>query len=142
MRPAGILETALYARDLEAARRFYQDVLGLVMITREPGRHVFFRCGPGVLLIFDPAATLVPSRVAGAVVPPHGTRGPGHVAFAAVEAELPRWREHLAEHGIVIESEVVWPGGGRSLYFRDPAGNSVELASPAIWGLPEPKERQ
>ncbi len=138
MRPLGILETAIYARDLEAARRFYQDVIGLVLITRDPGRHVFFRCGSSVLLIFDPAATGVPSRVGGSVVPAHGTHGPGHFALATREVDLPAWRERLAEHGVDIEAEVTWPGGGRSLYVRDPAGNSVELASPSIWGLSEP----
>jgi catechol 2,3-dioxygenase-like lactoylglutathione lyase family enzyme len=138
MQPLRILETAIYARDLEAARRFYQDVFGLVLITRDPGRHVFFRCGASVLLIFDPAATSVPSRAGGSVVPAHGTHGPGHFALATREADLPAWRERLAQHGVDIEAEVVWPGGGRSLYVRDPAGNSVELASPTIWGLPEP----
>ncbi|TCL95997.1 glyoxalase/bleomycin resistance protein/dioxygenase superfamily protein [Rhizobium sp. PP-WC-2G-219] len=48
----GILETALYASDLDAADRFYGEVLGLERITRVDGRHLFFRCGQGVLLIF------------------------------------------------------------------------------------------
>ena len=39
--------------------------------------------------------------------------------------------------GVPVESEVSWPRGGASLYLRDPAGNVVELASPAIWGLPD-----
>jgi catechol 2,3-dioxygenase-like lactoylglutathione lyase family enzyme len=37
-------------------------------------------------------------------------------------------------YGIEIEADFRWPNGARSLYFRDPAGNSVELADPAIWG--------
>ena len=48
------------------------------------------------------------------------------------------WRERLSAEGIAIEKEVDWPGGGRSIYFRDPAGNSVELASARIWRLEEP----
>jgi catechol 2,3-dioxygenase-like lactoylglutathione lyase family enzyme len=53
-------------------------------------------------------------------------------------ASLDAWRGHLAACGVVVEKEVAWPRGGRSLYVRDPAGNSVELASPRIWGLREP----
>ena len=47
-----------------------------------------------------------------------------------------RVRQRLQEHGVVIEKEVLWPRGGTSLYFRDPAGNSVELLTPGVWGLP------
>ena len=70
-------------------------------------------------------------------MPPHGAAGPGHMAFAATEAELDAWKERLASAGITVEQEHRWPGGGRSLYLRDPAGNSVELATPAVWGILE-----
>ena len=46
-----VLETCLYASDLEAAERFYGGVLGLAVFGREAGRHVFFRCGDAV---FEP----------------------------------------------------------------------------------------
>lgn len=130
MRPAGVLETCLYARDLEAAERFYGDVIGLERIAGVPHRHVFFRCGAGVFLVFDPEATRAP----GGQVPPHGATGPGHVAFSVPQSELTAWRARLAAAGVAIEREVEWPKGGRSIYVRDPAGNSVELTSPTIWG--------
>ena len=38
---------------------------------------------------------------------------------------------------IEIEKDVTWPNGGRSIYFRDAAGNCLELASPLIWGMAE-----
>lgn len=132
-----VLETSLYAGDLAAAERFYSDVLGLALHARVAGRHVFFRCGAGMLLVFDPAGTDQPSSVGGQIVPPHGARGPGHAAFAVAERDLDAWRARLTAHGVAIESEVTWPGGGRSLYFRDPAGNSLELATPRIWGIRE-----
>ncbi len=126
-----VLETCLYVDDLEAAEAFYSRVLGLEPFSRVEGRHVFFRCGQGVFLLFNPAKT----QQSGGDVPTHGAQGPGHVAFAVPEAELPAWREHLRRHGVVIEREITWPGGGYSIYFRDPAGNSVELATPQTWGL-------
>ena len=134
----GVLETCLYVDDLSAAEPFYRDILGLHRIAAQQGRHIFFECGQGVLLIFHPDQAMATTGS----IPPHGARGPGHVAFAVAETELPAWRERLARHGIAIESEVQWGQGGRSLYFRDPAGNSVEIATPRIWGLPEWEDRQ
>lgn len=126
-----VLETCLYANDLEAAERFYTGVLGLRFYSRVPGRHVFFRCGEAMFLVFNPAATSGPG------FPPHGADGPGHVAFRVAAGELEQWRERLDAHRVAIETEVNWPGGGHSIYFRDPDGNSVELASAAVWGLHE-----
>jgi catechol 2,3-dioxygenase-like lactoylglutathione lyase family enzyme len=129
--PRRVLETSLYAADLGAAEAFYRDVLGLQRIARVERRHVFFRCGDGVLLVFNPAAT----AEGGGGIPGHGAVGPGHAAFAVGDDELEAWKDHLATNGVAIESELSWPGGGRSVYFRDPAGNSLELATPATWGL-------
>ena len=123
----GILEAALYVADLGAAEDFYERVLGLELESRAPGRHAFFRCGEAMLLIFDPAST---SQSAGGV-PAHGATGPGHVAFAV--DDLDEWPARLRDAGIAIEADLDWPGGGRSVYVRDPAGNSVELTTPRIW---------
>lgn len=131
MQALRILETCLYVDDLDAATRFYGDVLGLEKFAGVAGRHVFFRCQESVFLLFNPAQT---EKTSGNV-PPHGARGAGHVAFAMAPDEVDRWREHLKTHQIAIESEVAWPRGGISLYFRDPAGNSVELATPQTWGF-------
>jgi catechol 2,3-dioxygenase-like lactoylglutathione lyase family enzyme len=129
-----VLEAALYAADLGAAEAFYGGVLGLGVIGRAEGRHVFFRCGETVVLVFDPRATaLPPAPGARLAVPPHGSRGPGHLCFAAGPGDIGRWKDHLRERGVALEAEVEWPQGGRSLYFRDPAGNSLEFAEPRIW---------
>lgn len=126
-----VLETSLYVEDLEAAIGFYGDVLGLKAFSKAEGRHCFFRCGDGVVLLFNPRAT----EQEGGHVPSHGAHGPGHVAFAIQASDIPRWREHLVARNVEVEREVTWPGGGHSIYFRDPAANSVELATPQIWGF-------
>lgn len=127
-----IIETGIYVDDLDRAETFYRDVLGLALIAKEPGRHVFFRVGQrNVLLAFNTAATLK-----GDMLPAHGAKGPGHFALGIATVEFDAWRQRLLAHGVVIEKEVQWPRGGRSLYFRDPAGNSVELITPGCWGLP------
>jgi catechol 2,3-dioxygenase-like lactoylglutathione lyase family enzyme len=109
-----IVEAAIYVGDLDRAEAFYRDVLGLEVLGREAGRHVFFRVGHGVLLAFNPEAT---SR--GDMLPPHGARGPGHFAMGGRVDTLDGWRERLGGHGVTVEKEVQWPRGGRSLYFRD-----------------------
>ena len=126
-----LVEAALYADDLELAETFYQGILGLELLGKEPGRHVFFRVGQSVLLIFNPEST---GR--GGLFPAHGAKGPGHAALGISPESLDIWRSRLQEHGIQIEKEVTWPLGGRSLYFRDPAGNAIELITPGCWGLP------
>ena len=124
-----VLETCLYAEDLAPAAACYEAVLGLAPGSRVEGRHAFFRVGAAMLLLFQPEMTTRSSEV-----PPHGAFGAGHVAFAVPEADLIAWRARFAAGGVALEKEVEWPGGGRSLYVRDPAGNSVELATPGIWG--------
>ncbi len=125
--PPELLEISLYAEDLADAERFYVDVIGLEVVSRFDDA-VAFACGRSVLLVFDPRRTTAPSRS----VPPHGAVGRGHVAFAVQEEELSDWRRRLAEHDVEVEAEVSWKVG-RSLYFRDPAGNLVELAPPGLW---------
>ena len=136
MTPAAILESALYVTDLAAAEAFYTDILGLVLLGKVDGRHLFYRCGSGVLLIFNADATKIPPAPdARLKVPPHGTVGDGHLCFAASAAEIARWKAHLEAKEIAIESEFEWPQGGRSIYIRDPSGNSIEFAESRIWGL-------
>ncbi len=142
MTPSGILESALYVDDLDRAEAFYGGVLGLERIARVEERHVFFRCGDGVLLLFDAQATVKPPAPdARLPVPPHGATGDGHLCFRATAQEIDRFRAHLERNGVAIAADFRWPArgdepsGGRSIYFRDPAGNSLEIAEPRIWGL-------
>ena len=136
MQPAGILETVLYAADLDAIERFYADVLDMRPFAKMAGRQLFYRCGGQVLLIFNPDATVKLAAPGALPVPPHGAKGAGHVCFSASAREIGQWREHLEAKGVAIESDFIWPAsGGRSIYFRDPAGNCLELAEPKIWGL-------
>jgi catechol 2,3-dioxygenase-like lactoylglutathione lyase family enzyme len=132
MKPIQVVETSAYVDNLDAAERFYRDVLGLDVIGKEADRHVFLRVGDGdLLLLFKPETTLT-----GDTLPAHGCRGPTHFALGIEAGTLDDWRRRLVQCGVTIEKEVEWPRGGRSLYFRDPAGNSVELITPGIWGLP------
>ncbi len=127
-----VLEAALYAEDLDAAEDFYGGVLGLEKVLRAGDRHVFFRVGQAILLVFNPRETERPPS-GPLPVPSHGARGPGHFCFAATAEEIGAWRDRLEAAGVTIESDFEWPNGARSIYFRDPAGNSLEMAEPRLW---------
>ncbi|MFD2738727.1 VOC family protein [Sulfitobacter aestuarii] len=131
--PGAILEAALYVTDLEAARLFYADLLGLELFQEVPGRHMFFRLGAAVLLVFNPERTAEPPSNPRLPVPPHGARGPGHVCFAMSREAIAQMRARLLAAGVAVDAEFDWPNGARSLYVRDPSGNSVEFAEGWLW---------
>lgn len=131
--PRAVLETALYARDLERTARFYIDVIGLTEDSRVDGRHVFLRCDASMVLIFNPDAT---QQTGGRFpVPPHGATGEGHICFRADPGEMNAWETRLKEQAVEIEADFQWPNGARSIYLRDPAQNSVEFAEASLWGF-------
>lgn len=127
--PLRVFETVLYADDLAAMERFYGETLGLGVISRSE-LLVSFPCEGAVLLIFNRAQSSEPGRD----VPSHGTTGVGHVAFALRPEDFEMWMARLEQAQVAIEKVVPWEQGGRSIYFRDPSGNSVELAPPTLWG--------
>lgn len=132
--PKAILETVLYCDDLVAAGEFYEQVIGLELLSHEPNRHRFYQVGGSMLLIFQPNATeQMTVQIGGQVIPKHGAHGPGHMAFAVDEIEMDTIRRRLNDHGVGIESAIDWPTGGRSLYCRDPARNSIEFATRSLW---------
>jgi len=128
----GIVETCINVSDMRRARQFYQSLFGFDVMEHSD-RFCAFRVGPAVLLLFTQGNSDQPIAVTGGVIPPHNTVGAAHFAFAVSGEELEIWRTRLSQRGIKLESEVVWARGGRSIYFRDPDDNLVELVSPGIW---------
>jgi len=129
----GLAETALFVGDVGAARAFYEEVLGLELLHQDGRGCLFALPGRQLLLLVAHAVTGRPSSTPGGTVPACGATGSMHVAFAIAHRDVERWRERLAEHGVEVEGEVTWERGGRSLYFRDPEGHLLELATPGIW---------
>lgn len=132
--PSAILEATLYAEDLDLAEAFYGSLLGLECIQRIGERHVFFRVGPSILLIFNPHKTVLPPNNPRLPVPAHGAHGHGHVCFTLDREAIDSMRQRLATANVTIDTEFDWPNGAKSLYVRDPAGNSVEFAEGWLWG--------
>jgi catechol 2,3-dioxygenase-like lactoylglutathione lyase family enzyme len=128
-----VLETVLYVDNLERAAGFYANVMRLPVLHADARMRAFDVGGRGTLLLFPRGGTLKPVETPGGTIPPHDGAGPLHVAFQIAKAERPAWEAHLAAHGIAIESTTDWPRGGHSLYFRDPDGHLLELATPGLW---------
>jgi catechol 2,3-dioxygenase-like lactoylglutathione lyase family enzyme len=133
--PKAVLETSLYVDDLDRAVAFYEGVLGLRKVddgyfAGGRGAALQVGAGPSVLLLFRAEITR-----AGGELPAHGTSGAGHVAFRVEPEELADWRKRLQERGVEIEKEFGFGDHPASIYFRDPDGNSLELAVSAIWNL-------
>jgi catechol 2,3-dioxygenase-like lactoylglutathione lyase family enzyme len=129
----GILETCIYVEDVGTSRAFYRRLFGFNAMT-EDDRIAALDVGPGqVLILFKRGGTREPVATAGGVIPPHDGSGEQHFAFAIGDGDYKAWIEHLHANQVDVESEVTWPRGGRSLYFRDPDGLLIELATPGLW---------
>ena len=126
-----LVETSIYVDDLIKAKEFYVRILGLRLMGEQENRHIFFQIGESMLLIFNATETRNSEHI-----PAHGAVGSGHFALGIAAENYGEWKRLLAGHNIEIEKEIVWPLGGKSIYFRDPSGNSVELITKGCWGLP------
>lgn len=129
----GIVETAIYVDDLARAHTLYGEVLGLERVLDTPRMLTYAVAPAEVLLVFRRGMTRKDSETAGGLVPGHHSDGPAHFAFAIDRDDYAAWKSHLSASGVSIRSEVTWPAGGRSIYFDDPDGNVVELATPGVW---------
>jgi catechol 2,3-dioxygenase-like lactoylglutathione lyase family enzyme len=128
-----VLETALYVDDLARAKEFYEGSLGLNLLRGDHRMCAFDVGGRSVLLLFQRGASAQTMTVPGGTIPPHDGNGPLHIAFAISADELSAWEERLEKSGISIEGRTTWQRGGTSLYFRDPDGHLLELATPGLW---------
>jgi catechol-2,3-dioxygenase len=128
-----LLETSLYVDDLGVARAFYQRVFGLATLLEDERMVALALPASAVLLLFRRGGSVQPSATPGGLIPAHDARGAQHVCLASPVASLLDWERHLLEHDVVIESLVIQTHGGTSLYFRDPDGHSVEVATPGLW---------
>ena len=131
----GILETVLYVEAFERACPFYEQVLGLNSIYRDPRLCAYDVGHRGVLLLFLRGHSLQTVHLPGGTIPPHDGHGPLHIAFAVSAGELSDWEARLDRHGVAIEGRTKWSGGGRSVYFRDPDRHLVEFATPGLWAI-------
>jgi catechol 2,3-dioxygenase-like lactoylglutathione lyase family enzyme len=141
LRLTRIAETALYVDNLERAASFYASLLGCAVLHRDDRLCALQIADEQVLLLFRRGASVRPNPLAGGTVPPHDGAGPLHVCFGIEATDLTAWEHQLQARNVAIESRVQWPGGALSLYFRDPDGHAVELATPGLWRSSDPSRQ-
>jgi catechol 2,3-dioxygenase-like lactoylglutathione lyase family enzyme len=144
-----IIETCIYTSNLQKLKDFYVNCLGLELVSEEKQRSVFLKVGKSMLLIFNPEKTLMTNydkegsregekRSDVELFPPHGALTPPSIVHFALEidkSEYDNAKKVLIESNIEIEKEIIWnkeeveeeKGTTKSLYFRDPSGNLVEI---------------
>jgi catechol 2,3-dioxygenase-like lactoylglutathione lyase family enzyme len=123
----GLLETALYVDDVDRSARFYRDLFGFEPVYSGPRLTALAVRKHQVLLLFKKGASSALAKI------PHDGSGELHLAFAIAARSLEAWEERLRQHRIEVVEKTAWERGGTSLYFRDPDGHLVELATPGIW---------
>jgi catechol 2,3-dioxygenase-like lactoylglutathione lyase family enzyme len=128
-----IIETCIYSPDLKLTKDFYMNRLGLDLVSEEEGRHVFLKAGKSMLLIFNPENTRISINsifpVHGAITPPSSI----HFALEIEQVDYEATKNVLIQNRIPIEKEMRWGSGGKSIYFRDPVGNLVEIVTKGQW---------
>ncbi len=124
----GIKETCIYASDLHAFRKFYEGTLRLECFSFRDGGHAFFRAGHSVLLCFDPKHSRDQQEL-----PRHFASGEIHFALETDRPGFDAWLSWLREQGVGLEHLHTWPGGFRSVYFRDPGRHCVEIIETGMW---------
>jgi catechol 2,3-dioxygenase-like lactoylglutathione lyase family enzyme len=117
----------------ECYEGFYVNRLGLDLVSEEEGRHVFLKAGKSMLLIFNPENTRLADNsifpVHGAITPPSSI----HFALEIEQVDYEAAKNILIQNKIPMEKEMSWNAGGKSIYFRDPAGNLVEIVTKGQW---------
>ena len=131
----GVLETALYVAELDRAEAFYGRLLGARTLYGDERMRALSIADRQVLLLFAKGRSAQPNPSPGGTIPPHDGGGQLHLAFAIPADSLDDWERQLAGSGVAVEARVYPPRGGTSLYFRDPDGHLVELATPGLWEI-------
>ena len=138
MQVGGILETALYVSDIRQSAEFYRRLFGFPTLLESERLIALNVAGKSVLLLFPDGGRTDPFPVPGGagVIPPHGgARGGYHFAFSIASEDVEAWQGRLASEGVAVESVVTWPGGAKSIYFRDPDSNLAELITGGFWAI-------
>lgn len=124
-----IKETCIYVQDLEQCKRFYEEKLGLQLISYVSGKHIFFRAGDSVLLCFNADDSKTKKSP-----PAHYGGGKQHFAFEVPKSDYLEAKKEIVALGISIIDEVTWESGEESFYFNDPEGNVLEIVPDSgIW---------
>jgi len=113
--------TVIFVRDMAAMRRFYEDILGLPVLRELSPGWIEYRLGGNTLALARPSLTAADAPT------PNGSASL-QLAFKVSVAEVDRCADELVRKGVNLVSppkDQVF--GHRTLLFRDPDGNLLEV---------------
>jgi lactoylglutathione lyase len=113
--------TVVFARDLKAMREFYASVLGFE-VTRKMGEGwIEFRIGASILTLTERGVLFNDAP------PPMGALSL-QLAFRVSRSEVDSCAEFIRAAGVkIIYEPTDQPWGHRTVFFRDPDGNVLEI---------------
>ena len=119
-RPSSVAlqHVALSVSDRSACERFYCEVLGMRVLWRPDDQNVYLTSGNDNLALHQ-----TPGKK------PAARERLDHIGFAVEAADaVDAWHDFLLDHGIpIVAPPRTHRDGTRSLYCKDPDGNTVQL---------------
>lgn len=95
--------------------------------------HRFDAGRQGVLRLCRRGASISDMPEPAGLIPGHDGTGPLHMAIDIAADSFDEWQNHLQIAGVKMRGKMLWPAGGKSLYFEDPDRHVLELATPGVW---------
>ena len=122
----GLRHLALNVRDLDAMKRFYQDLLGFVVEWEPDADNTYLTSGTDNLALHRSTS---PPATDAAVPLTTSPSALDHLGLMVREADdVDRWAAFLEARGVAMAAKPrTHRDGARSCYFRDPDGNSVQI---------------
>jgi lactoylglutathione lyase len=113
--------TVIFARQMQAMREFYGTTLGFALHRELSPRWVEFRVGSNILALTEHGGRFEDPA------PPIGDLSL-QLAFRVAPSEVTSCAAVLVERGVrIISGPTDQPFGHRTLFFRDPDGNVLEI---------------
>ena len=113
--------TVIFVRDMGAMRRFYEDILGLSLLRELSPSWIEYRVGDNTLALARPSLTA-------ADAPTPNRSASLQLAFKVSALEVDQCADELVRQGVALLSPPTdQTFGHRTLFFRDPDGNLLEM---------------
>ena len=113
--------TVIFVRDMAAMRRFYEDILGLSLLRELSSSWIEYRVGDNTLALARP-------RLTAADAPTPTGSASLQLAFKVSVPEVDQCADELVRQGVTLLSPPTnQVFGHRTLFFRDPDGNLLEI---------------
>jgi catechol 2,3-dioxygenase-like lactoylglutathione lyase family enzyme len=113
--------TVIFVREMAAMRSFYEDILGFPLLRELSPGWIEYRLGDNTLALARPSLTAADAAT------PNGSASL-QLAFKVSAPEVDQCADELVRHGVdLLSPPTNRPFGHRTLFFRDPDGNLLEV---------------